>query len=295
MAAGAASPTRAEAAPAAASAARTFSDAETTATQSYWTEDRVRDAVANSAAQGDDVLHSEAAGEVVHSVPGRIAAPAWIGIITFRSHGQNFGCSASAVRSDSKLLVATAGHCLYKDGTFSTDVAFIPEYDGRHFPFGRWVASGYQVAKEWHDSADMRHDAGFVKLDPQRNSQGQAIYLADVTSARPMDFGLARPGLHYSSFGYDAITTYSPTPLGACSGPGYQDTDGQLLQIGCQSVEGMSGGPVYHYSVAGAAGTQVGVISTSRETHHGTAVGFVPWGDGEYALAKTVDDFSTRS
>ncbi|WP_103957573.1 trypsin-like serine peptidase [Nonomuraea solani] len=64
--------------------------------------------------------------------------------------GNGDSCSASVVRSASKLLVVTAAHCVYgvpdgaSTGQWHTSFAFVPAYDGRgagvrqREPYGRW-------------------------------------------------------------------------------------------------------------------------------------------------------------
>ncbi|MEV0389753.1 trypsin-like peptidase domain-containing protein [Nonomuraea sp. NPDC050643] len=64
--------------------------------------------------------------------------------------GDGDSCSASVIRSASKLLVVTAAHCVYgvpdgaSTGQWHTSFAFVPAYDGRaadvaqREPYGRW-------------------------------------------------------------------------------------------------------------------------------------------------------------
>ncbi|MEO3871633.1 trypsin-like serine protease [Nonomuraea sp. B12E4] len=64
--------------------------------------------------------------------------------------GTGDSCSASVIRSATRLLVVTAAHCVYGvpegslTGQWHTDIAFVPAYDGRaasarqREPYGRW-------------------------------------------------------------------------------------------------------------------------------------------------------------
>ncbi|CAQ03216.1 hypothetical protein B5P19_15965 [Clavibacter sepedonicus] len=112
---------------------RAPSDDEASATETYWSDDRLR------AAEPDDDIPSSlntatADSAIVHAVSGSIASVPWVGTLAFIRDGRDKKCSAAAVQSDSGLMVATAGHCLVSDGKFATSVAFTPGWDGKGRP-----------------------------------------------------------------------------------------------------------------------------------------------------------------
>jgi V8-like Glu-specific endopeptidase len=269
---------------------RSSSDREAADAEAYWTPARLR------AADREDATAAEAGpaaeSDVVRSVAGRIRPEKWIGIVSFVRGGRDVICSAAAVGSDSGLLIATAGHCLYSGGQWASHVAFIPGWDGSVAPLGIWRTSVYQVPSDWRLHEDPSHDAAFIRAVP-RKSLDRDLSLARQTGAPYGDFGLAEPGLHYVAFGYRAPLTLDPQPLSSCVGPGYRMAGTrQLVLVGCSASAGMSGGPVYHLSTRGPAGTQVGVISRDISSREGSGQAFVPWGAEEDAVAKAVDGYA---
>ncbi|WP_342343913.1 trypsin-like serine peptidase [Clavibacter capsici] len=215
----------------------------------------------------------------------------WIGRLYYTAGGKDYACTASSIKSDSKLVIATAGHCLYHNGEFSTNLRFIPAWDGANKPLLTWGANEYQVPRAWRYQEDQQHDAGFVQLKPQRSWLGAKQYLADQAGATATNFGLANTGLHYEAFGYEQVSGFTSHPLLTCSGNGYRRfSQFSLLSINdCAMVGGGSGGPVYHESGKGVNGTQVGVVSSVMPRGEHSVMTFAPWGDAEYQVFRTVD------
>lgn len=92
-----------------------------------------------------------------------------IGLLTFNQPGGSFICTAWLI---GKNTVATAGHCVYGDGTgvgprqWSTNVKFYAGRNGALSPYGVCSARTlYSVAGWTGGAGDERYDYGAVKLN----------------------------------------------------------------------------------------------------------------------------------
>ncbi|MBG0828660.1 hypothetical protein HS041_12865 [Planomonospora sp. ID67723] len=154
--------------------------------------------------------------------------------------GVDFVCSASAVRSANRDLVATAGHCV-KDGAgaWADNWTFVPGYDQGRQPYGQFTARRMFVAGPWSRSADDNHDIGMVAL----NMRG-GKHLADVVGFQEIAFGTPR-GRQTYGFGFPVDPPYNGEHLIYCSGPVRADPHDQTRNqgLGCTMTAGSSGGP----------------------------------------------------
>ena len=254
----------------------------------YWTPDRIRAAEPDDGGAAPSRSAPRADAELVHSTPGRLGAQSYIGILTFIRAGREKSCTASAIRSGSGLMVATAGHCLLLDGESATRIAFTPAWDGANRPYGTWGADEYQVPEAWRSRQDAGHDAAFVRM----RKRPSGPLLADAVKAVTPDFGLAKAGLHYLTLGYPGSpSTLDTTPLATCVGPAYGTADARLALVGCSAGGGMSGGPVIHLSAAATRGRQTGVISATYDGLFGVGTAVTPWGETERRVFDDVDSF----
>ncbi|MRT34924.1 trypsin-like serine peptidase [Xylella fastidiosa] len=276
-----------------------FSDQEAEEAQRYWTPERIASAISLDSEQDSNAQKSvkEYLEENKINNQGNYEAVYWIGRIYFDAGGHQYSCTGASIESNSKSVVATAAHCLYyMDGEWSTRVVFVPAWDGVNKPLLTWGAVYYQIPRAWRYEEDREHDAAFIKFKPLNDWYGKKEYLADKAGAQTPSFSLAKSGLHYQAFGYKNLSGFNNTPLFICSGEGsdFQKTaTNRRLQIsGCTVPGGSSGGPVYHASKKGPNGTQVGVVTQQRKAKDGTPLlVFVPWGEVEYSIYRTVDDF----
>lgn len=155
--------------------------------------------------------------------------------------GADFVCSASTVKSASRDLVLTAGHCV-KDGPgeWAENWTFVPGYGiGGAQPYGQYAARRMFVAEPWSRSGDDNYDVGMVAL---ATSGGR--HAADVVGAQDIAFNARRGGQAYG-FGYPADPPYDGDHLVYCAGrlrdDPYKQTRDQGL--GCDMTAGSSGGP----------------------------------------------------
>lgn len=199
--------------------------------------------------------------------------------------GGRRSCTGAVVRSAGGLLVATAAHCVYGvsrrtgQGTWSSNLAFVPAYDGqgKGAPYGAWGVRrvwkphAYTGAGMW--DWDSVYDIALVEV----GKRGSATLQDTVGAFTPMR---GRAG-HYTvvSMGYPSDPPYDGSHQLWCLGrttvtPGYirpMGTSGRLHTVNCHLYGGNSGGPWLDRST----GLLVGVLSSGA--------GDVP-GDG-YSVA----------
>ena len=94
-----------------------------------------------------------------------------------RTHGRIFGtmggggfsCSGTAINSPNESTVWTAAHCIW-DGTFATNLVFVPGYDVGARPFGIWAARDAYVPTNWINSGalDSRDDVGALRVQVKK-------------------------------------------------------------------------------------------------------------------------------
>lgn len=96
------------------------------------------------------------------------------GKLFFRTpSGQNRSCSASAINSDSKRLVLTAGHCIHEGGggDWMQNVAFVPAYSQGNRPYGTFPWRVMTTFTGWINNSDRKRDVGMVVTAPNESGQ----------------------------------------------------------------------------------------------------------------------------
>jgi hypothetical protein len=235
------------------------------AVRRYWTQDRMRDAQpagltlsglgpAQVPASRSHPSGSRRARSTLHrEVPATREFP-------FRTHGKvfftlglsDYSCSATAVRSPSRSLVWTAGHCVSDPGpvgpVFATNWEFVPGYKEGRRPFGEWPASSLATTPQWGgrgplDGGDPAFDFGAAVVAPRASR-----HLEDAIGARRIAFRGARDKI-YSAFGYPAERPppeFDGSHLFVCRSR-YRGSDPVFgpplpLRISCDMTAGASGG-----------------------------------------------------
>lgn len=132
----------------------------------------------------------------------------------FRSHGKvfltitggsaagDYVCSGTALASNNRSVVWTAGHCVFDDlgGGYATNFSFVPAYHDGDAPFGEWPARELAAPQEWQEDGNLSYDLGAAVV--AKDSQGRT--LAEVVGGRGIGFNQPRTQ-QYTSFGYPAV------------------------------------------------------------------------------------------
>ena len=225
--------------------------------RAYWTAQRMRTAEPAVTPAGDErPAAPSAAGSrrrpLHRRVRGTRRFPA-------RTHGKvffhldppapdpgNYACSATAVRSPSRALVVTAGHCVFDalgPGVFASKWQFVPSYRGGRAPFGEWPALSLATTADWRIAGDTRYDVGFATVAKHGGRS-----LQDAIGARGIAFGRQRDQ-HYQAYGYPARpppAAFDGGHLFRCDSP-YAGADRIVpaprpMRIRCDMTQGSSGG-----------------------------------------------------
>jgi len=159
----------------------------------------------------------------------------------FFSEGLNdFVCSGTVVRSKTKSLVVTAGHCTFSGGSQVDNFMFVPAKDGNNEPFGRWSATRLATTSQWASSDDTRYDVGIATM-----AERQGKKIQNVVGARGISFN--REGnQRFRAFGYPQGPPFGGQNLFVCKSQ-QEGTDSRMNQprpnrIDCNMTGGSSGG-----------------------------------------------------
>lgn len=159
----------------------------------------------------------------------------------------NYVCSGTALNSNNRSVVWTAGHCVYDTfgGGYASNWLFVPGYSAEGAPFGEWPAEALAAPSEWRGQENSSYDFSAARV--AKNAQGQK--LTDVVGGRGIGFNQAR-NQRYTSYGYPA----QPPPLefsgdrefkceSALGGTDNPPGSGPNTNwIGCDMTGGSSGG-----------------------------------------------------
>jgi hypothetical protein len=164
----------------------------------------------------------------------------------------DYACSGTAVRSPSRSLVWTAGHCVYDAGVlgagYATNWEFVPGYNEGRKPFGEWPASSLATTSQWKgtgvlDGGDSAFDFGAATVASHNGK-----LLQNRVGARRIAFNQPRNQV-YTAFGYPAERPppeFDGRHLFRCRSP-YRGADRSFgppapIRISCDMTAGASGG-----------------------------------------------------
>jgi hypothetical protein len=170
-------------------------------------------------------------------------------------------CSATAINSENKSLVVTAGHCVYNpdpdgnlqitgNGYWNESFFFCPGYENS-CKLGRWAYRSVSTTNSWtygvgSDRRYSFHDDVAVVL-VQRDLDNR--YLVDAVGGQGITFNVAT-GLTRHLFGYPVSDrrfpeyTYNGKDLVYCGGTDTPDpTLVGTMYVACTMTGGASGGP----------------------------------------------------
>ncbi|MFC4059277.1 trypsin-like serine peptidase [Planomonospora corallina] len=166
------------------------------------------------------------------------AVTATTGRVFFTYQGRNASCSGTAVTSENRSTVITAGHCVKMGGAFHGNWVFVPGYAGGERPYGTWVATTLYTTPQWNDSEDIDHDVAAAVVAPLDGRR-----LTDVVGGQGVSFNRARRQQMHA-FGYPSAAPYDGSRLVHCSGRAFDDhLMSRDLGLGCDMTGGSSGGP----------------------------------------------------
>lgn len=165
-----------------------------------------------------------------------------------KTFGGDFVCSATAVNSQNKSLVWTAGHCVHngaQGGGFHQNWVFVPAYSSTccppNRPYGTWTARILGTTSGWASNSNLRLDVGAVVVN-LRNAQR----LVNVVGGQGTKFGSPRQQA-YSAFGYPGAAPFNGLAQFRCNSsflandfpPG---SGPPTMKIHCNMNPGASGG-----------------------------------------------------
>lgn len=171
------------------------------------------------------------------------------GMIFGNSDGADFACSGTAIASDNRSVVWTAGHCLQLDKQPSTEVIFVPGYEEETLdeedataetaPYGVWPADLLMVPPQWESNENPLYDFGAFRTLP--DSAGAA--LGDVIPTRGIAFN-QHPTETLQSFGYPGMPSdkFDGNHLQTCISQGTGRVWDGMIAMGCDMEQGSSGG-----------------------------------------------------
>ncbi|MEV7418220.1 trypsin-like peptidase domain-containing protein [Streptomyces sp. NPDC089919] len=240
----------------------------------YWTPERMRDAIPLDRLSDRPDPGARSAGPTGRpgSTPAArpaAAAPrsilvnesAAVGKVFFRdpSDGLNYVCSASALNSDSKQLLITAGHCVHegRGGTWMQNWTYVPRYRSGARPLGTFAAKQFRAFNSWMSDSDLNRDVAMVTTWPLNGNK-----VVNVTGGHGLSWNYSR-NQAVTVLGYPGNNAGGEIQWW-CQGTTQQVSvfDGKI-QIKCNFGGGSSGGPwLREYNDANGLGAVNGVTST---------------------------------
>lgn len=246
------------------------------ALERFWTPERMANAVsldkAPAAPRPDAAKKAGPTGKPgrIPSAPARSDMPAArinesaaVGKVFFTnpSNGGTYACSASALNSDSKQMVVTAGHCVHggSGGTWMTNWVYVPRYRSGARPFGTFAAKQMRTFNAWINSSDLRRDVAMVTTWPLNGNK-----IVNVTGGHGMSWNFSRTQ-PITIFGYPGNFDNGELQW-TCTGTTRAATDGGI-ELQCNFGGGSSGGPwLREFNDSNGLGSVNGVMSTVTST-----------------------------
>jgi hypothetical protein len=170
-------------------------------------------------------------------------------VAPFRSNGKLFGitgggiaydCSATAVTSQNRSVVWTAGHCVFDESGWARFLQFVPGYRAGSAPYGEWPALGAQAPVRWTSFFSPSFDMAAIVV----TARSDGVRLEDLVGARGFAYNVPRQQ-QFDAFGYPATPPFDGERLYMCDSVYGFDDIGESpppLAIGCDMKEGSSGG-----------------------------------------------------
>jgi hypothetical protein len=168
------------------------------------------------------------------------------GKVFFTDHtGGSWVCSGSAVNSNGKDTIFTAGHCVFGTAggelpageTWHSNWVFVPDYNNGWAPFGVWSARQLWTMTNYINSQDLADDMGAAIA----NVNGSGQHLVNVVGGQGIEWNFGT-GEYIFDFGYP-VDHFSGLVLQECDNGMFNGPFGGTVGIGCNFTGGSSGGP----------------------------------------------------
>jgi V8-like Glu-specific endopeptidase len=200
-----------------------------------------------------------------------------VGKVFFRNpqDGRDYVCSASALNSNSRKLVITAGHCIHggRGGTWMQNWVFVPLYNYGSRPRGTFAAKYFTTFAGWVNDSNFDRDVAFVTM--WENERGQRV--VDAVGGNGLAWNYPREQ-YMTIFGYPAAPPYDGGWQQVCTGTTVNG-GGYTIALRCGFTGGSSGGPWFReYNDSSGLGSTNGAMSTidtggmNRSSYFDTAV-----------------------
>jgi hypothetical protein len=166
--------------------------------------------------------------------------------------GINYACSGTAVNSNNKNVVDTAGYCVNQgnnSGNWYTNWVFCPQYYNGSAPDGCWGARQLWISYDWYYNNALEDDFGEAVMAP--NAHGSLVGTVGGTG---WAYGQAA-NQNFEALSYPAAAPFSGDSIYECPGNGtpYSFEDSEVVSISCNMTGGSSGGP-WFISLGGTPG-----------------------------------------
>jgi V8-like Glu-specific endopeptidase len=202
--------------------------------------------------------------------PVHFAGVRTVGALFFKAGSRLHFCTASAVGSPAGDLVLTAAHCVYDNGSYATDIAFVPQWHDGLSPYGEWTVSSITVARGWVSARDPDLDSAFLAVAPQRKNGPS---LQQTTGALRLG---VNAGFSHKMYliGYNDADN---EPVG-CSSTSTEFNPAQM-QVYCNDYRnGTSGGPwILGFNRVTGAGTVFGDIGGYQQGGNQLFLSYSPY------------------
>lgn len=175
--------------------------------------------------------------------------PRTVGKLFFSDRGDDYVCSAAAIKTRKLNQVITAGHCVHtgpnvgllQQPRFYSNWVFVPRYHRGRAPDGRWVSRRAWAFKGWVQNESYRHDQAIVAFK-RRNGRK----LVNVVGGNEVVWGKPQRRWGVRIWGWPAEPPYDGQTARRCDGrtTPFQDTRDAAMH-NCRMNGGASGGPWY--------------------------------------------------
>jgi hypothetical protein len=180
-----------------------------------------------------------------------------------------YSCSGTSLATPSGSIVLTAGHCVFDEGRFGTQIVFIPAYNHREKPFGTFTGEEVFVTVPWRRTENPDFDVAAIQVAPaELGTLSTVVGAKGWTSSRSRHaelqiFGYPAGALrgeemrecvtHASGFDRSLLALFGPPPMAANCNMASGSSGGGWLTEGGTLLDGVTsyhhiGNHLRHYS-----------------------------------------------